>query len=268
MEKFHVCPYFNVGPGSYTFDYKDEDMIDLDFHREQLRNEIKSDNAKKTGAFDLNRFAKMEPLEDRKKISRYINKMVGQKLAWGWEYFHSGEPAGLHTDWQTDYYCKKDCYEGRNGDMTHRTDVVAGCIIPLEWNTPVTPHTVNYNKLADNGKKLMYSKGELREFRNKDVVIPYRGEGTWRDWSYDPEVFKYHPIGSNYLGEFAELKVHSAYTWEVGTFMLFDPVRYHSSSWFLSARHLPKSYDEATEWKRAIVGFATLTWELATGKVA
>ena len=70
---------------------------------------------------------------------------------------------------------------------------------------------------------------------------------------------KYHPIGSKYLSEFAGLKVHSVYTWEKNTMMLFDPARWHSSSWFLSSRFLPDNYEQAKEYKQAIVGFGTIT---------
>lgn len=244
--------------GNYNID------IDLDFHRENFEKVLKSKNAKITGANDLNRFCKIEPLEERNKLKKYLNSVVGKELDWGLEYFHSGEPAGLHTDWDRQYYNNPYCYEGSNGEITHYNEIVLGVIIPLEWNSR-QPYTVNYNKVATEPRKLMYRQGEMR-FKDTNEIIDYRGSPNWWEWEYDDEVTKYNPIGCAYLGEYANLKVDSVYKWKLGTMMVFDPARWHSSSWFLSTRFIPDSFELSKEYKRAIIGFGTVNVELAKEK--
>lgn len=238
--------------------------IDIEYHKLNFRNILEVGGGKITGANDLNRFCKLEPQEQRKFLSTYINNFIGKKLDWGWEYFHSGEPAGLHTDFERHYYNKPDCWEGRNGDITHYNEIVLGIIIPLEWNSR-QPYTVNYDRVAMEPRKLMYRQGEMR-YKDTNEIIEYRGSPNWWEWTYDNEVIKYNPIGCGYLGEYANLKVHSAYKWELGTMMIFDTARWHSSSWFLSTRSIPDSYELSKEYKRAIIGFGSRNVEIAKEK--
>lgn len=96
---------------------------------------------------------------------------------------------------------------------------------------------------------MMYRKGEMR-YRDNDEIFEYRTK-----WKYDEEVLKYNPADCLYAKEYADLKVDSVYKWELGTLMLFDAARWHSSSWFLSTNDIP---EVSTEWKRAIIGFGSV----------
>jgi hypothetical protein len=103
-------------------------------------------------------------------------------------------------------------------------------------------------------------------YKDTNEVVDYRGSPNWWEWKYDQEVLKYNPIGSGYVGEYANLKVDSVYKWELGTMMLFDPARWHSSSWFLSTRKIPDNFESSVEYKRAIIGFGTKNVEIGTKK--
>jgi hypothetical protein len=241
------------------------DKIDLNFHKTNFEKILKSKTAKITGANNLNRFCKIEPHEENKKLKNFFNDCFDVNLDWGLEYFHSGEPAGLHTDYDRQYYNKADCWEGRNGEMTHYNEIVLGVIIPLDWNSR-QPYTINYDKIATEPRKLMYRQGEMR-YKDTNEVVDYRGSPNWWEWKYDQEVLKYNPIGSGYVGEYANLKVDSVYKWELGTMMLFDPARWHSSSWFLSTRKIPDNFESSVEYKRAIIGFGTKNVEIGTKNV-
>tara|TARA_R110002153_G_scaffold47638_1_gene134412 strand:+ start:1871 stop:2674 length:804 start_codon:yes stop_codon:yes gene_type:complete len=250
MEKLYVYPDSKIGPGSHLID------IDIEWHKRAVTNAIESGDCKIRGANDLNRFAKIPDQSRATELNNILDSMMGIRMDWTWEYFHSGEPAGLHTDYTSETYAHP-----KNPDTkdSHTIKIAAGVIIPLEWNTKgCVPYTVNYDRMETSGSKLNYTYGEMRHVKNLQEIVHYR-PGDWKDWHWDPEVLKYHPIASRYVTEFAGLKVHSAYTWEKNTMMLFDPARWHSSSWFLSSKHLPASYEQATEYKRAIVGFGTIT---------
>lgn len=250
MEKLYVYPDSKIGPGSHPID------IDIEWHKHALTTAIESGDCKIRGANDLNRFAKIPDQSRVIELNNILDSRMGIRMDWTWEYFHSGEPAGLHTDYTSETY--KHPKEPDNKD-SHTIKIAAGVIIPLEWNTKgCVPYTVNYDRMETTGSKLIYTKGEMRHVKNLEDVVHYRGN-DWKFWHYDPEVLKYHPIASGYLTEFAELKVHSAYEWKLGTMMLFDPARWHSSSWFLSSKFIPASYEQAKEYKRAIVGFGTIT---------
>lgn len=249
-----------------TFDYGSHDIkenIDLDFHKENFEKILQDGNGKITGANDLNRFCKL-PENEKTFVKNFLNSYLKTELDWGLEYFHSGEPAGLHTDWDRQYYNKPDCWEGRNGEDTHYNEIVCGIIIPLEWKSR-QPYTVNYDKVAKEPRKLMYRQGEMR-YKDTNEIIEYRGSPNWWEWKYDSKVIDYNPIGCGYLGEYANLKVHSAYKWELGTMMVFDPARWHSSSWFLSSRQIPDNFESSKEYKRAIIGFGSINVELAKEK--
>jgi hypothetical protein len=126
-----------------------------------------------------------------------------------------------------------------------RVDI--GVIIPLEWNCK-QPYTINYNRAEEFPRKVVFRKGEMR-YIDTNEVINYR-----RAKQVDEEVAKYNPKGTEYYKLYQDLKVHSVYEWKLGTAMIFDTRRWHSSSWFLSDNMLP---DTSSEYKRAIIGFGS-----------
>ena len=210
--------------------------IDIEYHKNEFRNILAESKAKVTGLKGHNLFCSLSK-EDKAVLQDYLVDLTGTFNDWNFDYFHSGEPAGLHTDYETvPWGDKVDCH------------TVVGCIIPLEWNSK-QPYTVNYNKVSDIPRKMMYRKGEMR-YRDNDEIFEYRTK-----WEYDEEVLKYNPADCLYAKEYADLKVDSVYTWELGTLMLFDAARWHSSSWFLSTNDIP---EVSTEWKRAIIGFGSV----------
>ena len=170
-------------------------------------------------------------------LSGYFNKQLNENYDWYFEYFHSAEPAALHTDYDAVPWDEKsDCH------------IVVGVIIPLEWKC-LQPYTVNYNMVSNVPRKMKYSKGEMR-YQDTGEIFNYRTEGT-----FDEEVAKYNPKGTDYWKIYQDLKVHSVYKWQVGTFMLFDTKRWHSSNWFLSKDTLT---NESQEYKRSIIGFGSI----------
>lgn len=219
------------------FDYGSHNInIDIDYHKTQFRSLLEEQKCKVTGLKGHNLFCNV-PKNDKKILQDYMVDRLGQFNDWNFDYFHSGEPAGLHTDYETvPWDDKVDC------------QVIVGCIIPLEWNCK-QPYTVNYNRVSDIPRKLMYRQGEMR-YRDNDEIFEYR-----TNWNYDEEVLKYNPKDCLYAKEYADLKVHSVYEWKIGTMMLFDTARWHSSSWFLST---PDIQEMSKEWKRAIIGFGSI----------
>lgn len=217
--------------------------VDLSYYKEQSKLLLDSTNVKLTGSKNFNRFYKLA--DDKKEMFNYLNSVLGFRYDWVFEYFHSGEPAGLHTDlnsipniWRTD----------ENGKPTHDSYTVVGVIIPLEWNCK-QPYTVNYDRISHEPKKLLFRKGEMR-YKDSNIAIDYR-----KEWNYDSTVLEYNPKGTEYYKEYADLHVDSVYQWKVGTMMIFDASRWHSSSWFLSSDQLPVV---STEYKRAIIGFGSV----------
>jgi len=208
--------------------------IDLDLKRFQDEAELAlaSTEAKITGSKGLNRYYKIQGESDRILVDFLENHFL-KKFGWHTEYFNSGEPAGLHTDGAV--------YKGRK-------DVV-GVIIPLKYECENTPHTVLYDRIETEYKKLMFGKGEMR-YRDTGEVFKYRDKHV-----HDPESLKYNPKGTAYYKQYADLKVHSAYKWEIGTMLVFDTLRWHSSSWFLSTPDVP---DQLREYKRSIIAFGDL----------
>ena len=110
------------------------------------------------------------------------------------------------------------------------------------------PYTINYNRVEESPRKVIFRKGEMR-YTDNDEVINYRDKKE-----LDEEVAKYNPKGTEYYKLYQDLKVHSVYEWKLGTAMVFDTSRWHSSSWFLTDNKLP---DASTEYKRAIIGFGS-----------
>jgi hypothetical protein len=202
-----------------------------------------SPDAKRSGRNDFNRFNNTS--QDTKRwLSAHWNEQLGLDYDWNWEYFHSGEPAGLHTD----YLSFPNSWKPNKDVITHDCYLVLGIIIPLEWNCK-QPYTVNYDKLSDVPRKMLYRKGEMRYIDN-DEVFEYRTERV-----LDPALAEYNPEHTEYSKEYLDLKLHSVYQWNIGTCMVFDTRRWHSSSWFLSDDRVPKI---STEHKRSIIGFASV----------
>lgn len=200
--------------------------------------------AKRSGRNDFNRFNKTST-DTRKFLSQYWNQQLGLDYDWNWEYFHSGEPAGLHTD----YLSFENSWKPKPTNIiTHDCHVVLGVIIPLEWNS-AQPYTVNYDRVAEQPRKLIYRRGEMR-YMDTDEIVNYRSANL-----YDPMVERFNPPHTQYHREYADLKFHSAFKWHVGRAMVFDTARWHSSSWFLTTPNLP---EVSTEYKRSIIGFASV----------
>ena len=221
--------------------YYDLDL-DIEFYKCEAEQLLMSPESKikKTGRTDLNFFTSV-PVESKSKLSNYISNVLGVTHDWNWEYFHSGEPVGLHTD----YTAFPNIWNATAGQECH---VVVGVIIPLDWNCK-QPYTVNYNRTTDVPRKMLFRNGEMRYIDNNEIV-------NYRDtWEYDPISLVYNPEGTDCYRQFADLKVHSVYEWKLGTALVFDTKRWHSSSWFLKDKTLP---DISTEYKRSIIGFGSI----------
>lgn len=224
--------------GSYDID------LDIDKCNAESNTMLGGNSVKTSGMNDFNRFVSTPP-STKMFLSRYLNTMLGSTFDWNFEYFRSGEPAGLHTDYLSVPNSWRPAEEGM---ITHDCHIVIGVIIPLEWNCK-QPYTVNYDKVATEPRKLKFKRGEMRYVDN-DEVVPYR-----TNWQYDPEVLKYNPMNTQYHKEYADLKVHSVYEWKKGTMMVFDTARWHSSSWFLSTDGIPEI---STEYKKSVIGFGSI----------
>jgi hypothetical protein len=208
--------------------------LNVDQHKAKAQTFFKHGRIKYTGAKNFNYFIDL-PTNENEILSKYFSDKLGY-FDWSFQYFHSGEPAGLHTDytivpWDNEVECRVD----------------VGVIIPLEWNCK-QPYTINYNRVEESPRKVIFRKGEMR-YTDNDEVINYRDKKE-----LDEEVAKYNPKGTEYYKLYQDLKVHSVYEWKLGTAMVFDTSRWHSSSWFLTDNKLP---DASTEYKRAIIGFGS-----------
>lgn len=224
--------------------------IDLDIYKYHLESNslLRSTNVKKSGSLGHNTFVSTPP-DTKTYLSAYMNNYLNVKLDWNFEYFKSGEPAGLHTD----YVSLPNTWRVVDNNLiTHDCHIVMGVIIPLVWSCN-QPYTVNYDRVSNIPRKLIYRKGEMR-YMDNDEVFKYRpdNENTW--W-YDSEVMKYNPPHTQYYKEYACLKVHSVYEWQLGTMMVFDTARWHSSSWFLTDNKLPTL---SREYKQSIIGFGSI----------
>jgi hypothetical protein len=170
-------------------------------------------------------------------------------MDWNFEYFKSGEPAGLHTDYAS---LPNTWRVVDNNLITHDCHIVMGVIIPLEWSCK-QPYTVNYDCVSKVPRKMIYRKSEMR-YMDNDEVFQYRPDDM-RDWWYDDEVLRYNPMHTQYHKEYACLKVHSVYEWKLDTMMVFDTARWHSSSWFLQNNHLTTV---SSDYKQSIIGFGSI----------
>lgn len=224
--------------GSYDID------LNIDKCNIESINLLDGPGVKTSGMNKFNRFISTPP-STKLFLSRYINRMLGTTFDWNFEYFRSGEPAGLHTD----YLSVPNSWRPKDeGMITHDCHIVIGVIIPLEWNCK-QPYTVSYDRVSDIPRKLMFKRGEMRYVDN-DEVFHYRNR-----WEYDPEVTRYNPMNTQYHKEYADLKVHSVYEWKKGTMLVFDTARWHSSSWYLSTDVIP---DHSTEYKKSVIGFGSI----------
>lgn len=216
--------------GKYNFNHN------LNYHINKSEEVLSHEDVKTTGSKNFNLFFPIKN-DIKKQLESYLNNNIKANLNWNFEYFQSGEPAGLHTDFELTPW---------NKDIDCRLDV--GVIIPLKWNCK-QPYTIFYDRVESVPRKLIYRKGEMR-YKDTNEVINYRDS-----WVYDEEVLKYNPKGTQYYREYADLKIKSLYEWEVGSMCVFDTRRWHSSSWFLSTDNLP---DISTEFKRSIIGFGSV----------
>tara|TARA_B110000503_G_scaffold143370_1_gene244411 strand:+ start:445 stop:1185 length:741 start_codon:yes stop_codon:yes gene_type:complete len=236
----HIEDYYSKytpGYGTYSLDFDPLMFID------EAYTTFNSPDAKRSGRNDFNRFNNTSK-ETKQFLSEYWNSELNLDYDWNWEYFHSGEPAGLHTD----YTSFPNSWRPNKEYITHDCHLVLGVIIPLEWNCK-QPYTVMYDRVTTEPRKMIYRRGEMR-YMDTDEVVAYREQ-----YSYDPEVEVYNPKGTQYHGEYADLKFHSAYAWSVGTCVAFDTRRWHSSSWFLDTSTL---LEVSTAYKRSIIGFASI----------
>lgn len=218
--------------------------IDIEWHNQNAERMLNSDSVKFTGANNVNKFCKFSQ-ESRENISSYLNNKLGMSFDWTAEYFQSSEPAGLHTD----YTSTPNSWKPKElGVITHDCHLIVGVIIPLSWISK-QPYTVNYDRTVDVPRKLMYRNGEMRYTDNNEVLL-------YRDaWKFDSEVLKYNPEDTAYYREYADLNLHSVYEWNIGTMLVFDTKRWHSSSWFLSTSDVQVP---PTEYKRSIIAFGSV----------
>lgn len=236
------------GSAAYKIYYNSFGTHFIDLPVEQYKKQqleyLDSDNVKFTGRNNFNKFCSV-PTNTKLELDNYFTKLMNYRYDWNWEYFHSGEPAGLHTD----YVSFPNSWKPKeDGIITHDCHIILGVIIPLDWNCK-QPYTINYDRVSDIPRKLLYKKGEMR-YQDNNEIFEYRN-----NWIYDNEVLTYNPKGSEYYKEYANLKIHSVYKWTLGTALIFDTKRWHSSSWFLKDQMLPKL---STEFKRSIIGFASI----------
>lgn len=219
--------------------------IDIAWHNQNAERMLNSEAVKFTGANNVNKFCRFTD-DQRAVFSDYLSNKLGMSFDWTMEYFQSSEPAGLHTDYESE----EDSWKPKEmGLTTHDWHLLVGVIIPLEWTCKKQPYTVNYDRVTDTPRKLIYRKGEMR-YKDNNEVFPYRDA-----WNFDPEVLKYNPEDTAYYGEYADLKVHSVYEWKLGTMLVFDTKRWHSSSWFLSTSDVQVP---PTEYKRSIIAFGSV----------
>jgi hypothetical protein len=228
----------DISYGSYDID------IDIEIHNAESIALLEGSRVKTSGMNGFNRFISVPPTT-KASLSTYINHKLGSTFDWNFEYFRSGEPAGLHTD----YLSVPNSWRPKEeGMITHDCHIVIGIIIPLEWNCK-QPYTVSYDRVSAVPRKLMYKRGEMR-YVDTDEVVTYR-----TNWEYDTDVMLYNPLNTQYHKEYADLKLHSVYEWKVGTMLVFDTARWHSSSWYLSTDTIPES---STEYKKSIIGFGSI----------
>jgi hypothetical protein len=218
--------------------------LDIDKCNAESNQLLEGRGVKTSGMRDFNQFISTPP-STKLFLSKYMNNILGTTFDWNFEYFRSGEPAGLHTD----YLSVPNSWRPKEeGMITHDCHIVIGVIIPLEWNCK-QPYTVSYDRIATEPRKLKFKGGEMRYVDN-DEIVPYRTK-----WEYDPDVMQYNPMKTEYYKEYADLKLHSVYEWKKGTMLVFNTARWHSSSWYLSTNSIP---EVSTEYKKSVIGFGSI----------
>ena len=80
--------------GSHKLDWS------TDVWRSKAQKAFANKDAKVTGGHNRNLFYKISG-EDETFLSSYFNEKIDEKFDWKFEYFHSGEPASIHTDYDT-----------------------------------------------------------------------------------------------------------------------------------------------------------------------
>lgn len=204
---------------------------------------------KYTGQNSVNRFCRIEK-EVNKNLESFLNNKHNTDYDWTFEYFHSAAPVGIHTDYDKRVYPNPD----KNGIKYY--EMVAGFIAPIEW-TCKQPYTLNFDRLQVEPRKIMWkpdhkSKQPEPNLRYLDTneVINYRTTGKITN-----NIEKYVPEDCVMYEQMQDIEIHDVYKWEIGTYMLFDTRRWHSSSWYSSK----KKYNDLdlSEYKRSIIGFAT-----------
>ena len=207
--------------------------IDIEYYRQQCKELIL--NSTKISGFKKHN--KLIGVPDQAPLMLLAEQLTeNEGLDWNFDYFHSGEPVGLHTDndtvpWDKDTECQ----------------VIASLTIPLEWNCK-QPYTIFYDKVSHAPRKMIFRKGDMR-YTDNNEIFEYRTE-----WKYDDKVIQYNPEGTQYYKEYADLLLYDVYQWKIQTAVLSDASRWHSSSWWLNEMTIP---DVSNEWKRAILGFGS-----------
>ena len=206
--------------------------IDLDLKRfqDEAERALTGPEAKVTGSKGLNKFYRVRG-ESERILTDFFDDHFLKKFIWHIEYFNSGEPAGLHTD---------------GAIYNEGCKTVVGVIIPLKFECDKIPYTVMYNRRETEYRKLVFKNGEMR-YNDTGEVVNYRDQ-----YVHDEQSLKYNPKGTLYYKQYADLTVDSAYRWDFGTMLVFDTLRWHSSSWFLSTPDIP---DVHREYKRSIIAF-------------
>jgi len=205
---------------------------------EQLQRESvdKLNNPEKIrGAKKHNKFSRTSK-ETKRQLNILVNTMLQTQLFWNFDFFHSGEPVGLHTD-----------YDVVPWDEKEESIVTTGIIIPIGW-TCKQPYTLIYDHFEPSPNKLMYNNGAMRT-ADGTKMDPERA-----DW-YDYEVERHNPKGTMHHKELNGIKIIEEYEWKIGTAFVFDTRYWHSSSWFLPT---PDIEDDSSVFKRMVVGFGSV----------
>lgn len=201
------------------------------------------------GRNDLNVYVRV-PEHTALQLSAAASNLTTQYYDWTWEYYRSGEPVGMHTDYksfdnvwyQSDPARKLQCH------------VVLGLLVPLSW-TSKQPYTLFFDKFSSRDKKLIFSKGHMR-YQESGEIVEYQ-----TDLLYDPAVLEHIPEHVEYGNQSADLKLHNVYKWQVNTGCFFDTRQWHASSWFLEETSCPPM---VTKSKTGIIGFASINVEKFT----
>ena len=222
----------NIPYGNYDVPFDIKPFIDrIPEYREQPR--------KKISGLELNNYFIDISKEDKIFLGNELNKMLDKKFDWNFEFFHSGEPVNLHTDYTTIPW-----------DDETVCHVVVGCIIPLNWNCAKIPYTINYENMQLEPRKMMFRKDDMIYLDTKEA-FKYRQEFPM----WDKRVLKHHPNGTEYFDTYGDMRWHSEFEWERGRMILFDTRRWHSSSWWTTSSDI---IPNSPEYKESLTGFGSV----------